>query len=209
VGLAFYPAAVVLDNLTSTTSLGSLQCVHRPYFHTLFSSTNQLHIYLNVRNPVRISFYTTPVLLANEIQVTMQTAVSGFLASPGYDGIHYRSNKHLDLSHTLVAPAGYIAIMISFEYLRVFEGECDFFSIALTPSDDNSTELQTTHLCRLKSALVFQARKLHVSQQGLREFYAITADLGFKMFSFHQQNATPHQEEGGKFNCSVSFYSSF
>jgi hypothetical protein len=201
----------VFDTMSTKESLTVLSCTFRPHFQILFSSSNQLHFNVYAKSTAKISFNATEVLLTNHIPVTMQSATSGYLTSPGYDGLHYRPND-VDIAHTLTAPTEYVAVMISFEHLDMgIRCRAKKSHLIVNVMRDNDTVSQTMHLCSQRSALVFHARKIRLSQTATYNFYRDQhVDLGFKMFfSFHQQNATPHQEAGGQFNCSVSYYSNF
>jgi hypothetical protein len=196
-----WPIAPVSQSLSA-----SFFCGQHPSFQVLFSSSNELHFGLRVRAMVRISFDTTKTLLSNHIPVTMLSPTSGFLTSPGYDGLHYRPS-FIDITHTLTLPAGYVAVMISFENLHVSEWDCRQ-GFSLNISLEAGTDKHEMPLCTQRSALVFRAREMKLRQkcESIRKI----VDLGFKMyFSFHEDGAVPEQEQDGRFNCSVSYYSSF
>jgi hypothetical protein len=200
----------VFDDLSTDRVFARLLCKYRPHFQVLFSSTNQLHFSVYRKSTGRISSNATEVLLTNHIPVTMLSATSGYLTSPGYDGLHYRPND-VDIAHTLTAPTEHVAVMVSFEHLDITEYPCRHIGAHLTVSviSDNGTEMQTMRLCKQRSALVLHARKIRLSQT-YNLFTDKPEDLGFKMFfSFHKQNEIPQQNEAGQFNCSVSYYSSF
>lgn len=153
----------VFGELTSQKPLAVFYCKLRPHFQVLFSSTNQLHFGMSTQGVMKITFNTTEVLLNNHIPVKMQSATSGYLTSPGFDGIHYRPD-YLNISHTLTSPAGHHAIMVSFEHLLVPSSACSMkFYVTLTVSENTHTNSTQMHLCTQRSALVFVAHEVRLT----------------------------------------------
>lgn len=131
---------------------------------------------------------------------------TGFIQTPGWDGVTNYPND-VNSCVTLVVPDGYTTMisLVSFELETT--SDCFYDSLNLYMSRDCTgneekictiTDLYPTTYDNVKAISFLFESDSSITKSGFRLLY-----------SFHPYTARPEKLPGGKWNCSVPFYSDF
>jgi hypothetical protein len=187
-----------------------LTCPTGPYFHALFSTTNHMLFssdHLNAQFLIR--FTSSPKYLKNDLIVFAANPYSGYVTSPGFDGLSLTPSGRINAQNKLTLPDGYNAVMISFERLLLDKTPCTTF-LEVYVLDVNATASNVFRGCNQEqvSTDVYHSSAIGVYYtKGVASAYL---SVGFLMkYSFHKDSGTPSKLGDGMFNCSVDYYASF
>ncbi|KAK7098670.1 hypothetical protein V1264_002917 [Littorina saxatilis] len=133
----------------------------------------------------------------------MTTWRSGYMTSPGYDGIS-RLPWGVDVTKELTVPDGHV-VMISFQRVDVcspkFRPRSPPLELSIVGSKQKATDFSSAGVYKTSAVAI----RLHVDRCVKK-----STRTGFNMsFSFHPVTETPPKLGNGLFDCSVAYYSAF
>jgi hypothetical protein len=158
-----------------------------------------------------VTFRTASKFLKNELSVAQTSSFSGYVTSPGYDGVT-ASPSFIAIHGSLTGPDEIDAMMINFErlYVKVPNAKrCRDAHLTLSTLDKESNAfVERWKECTQEN---LQAEVYHTTAVKLFfKTYSNFMAVGFLMrYSFHNNISTPRKQASGMFDCDVSFYSDF
>ena len=139
------------------------------------------------------------------MHVHFDTNTSGYITSPGYDGVSFHQT-FLDHSYTLRVPLQHV-VMLSFSRFHLESSDgCvdDYLSLyAVYDATNASLVWRKCGTAVIHTAVFYTSLLFHLHVETSRR-------VGFKaLFSFHHSHLAPRQLDSGQFDCTSPSYNLF